>query len=169
MCSSRPLRRLRGPGAGQARRARRARRARLASTGLNGLVCSVPSFGVFACLSDFGACDIDAFPPIPLSAAHARLRAPEGPVKFIEDVVPLALESGIKGPFMDTTECCTSAMRRRPALRNWRLSARSRAAGSFRTEGAEFARLRRLRLCCDVHEGTAAPMGALKKRPEKGA
>ena len=140
--------------------------------GPDGLVCSVPSFGVFACLSDFGACDIDAFPPIPLSSAHARRyvhqRAMQ-PVKFIEDVVPLALESGIKGPFMDTTECCTSAMRRRPALRNWRLSARSRAAGSFRTEGAEFARLRRLRLCCDVHEGTAAPMGALKKRPEKGA
>ncbi len=40
--------------------------------GPDGLVCSVPSFGVFACLSDFGACDIDAFPPIPLSAAHAR-------------------------------------------------------------------------------------------------
>lgn len=71
------------------------------------LVCSVPSAGVFACLSDFGACDIDAFPPIPLSAVHARREAHNRamtPVKFLDIVVTLALESGIKGPFVDTLE-----------------------------------------------------------------
>jgi hypothetical protein len=150
--------------------------------GLNGLVCSVPSFGVFACLSDFGACDIDAFPPIPLSAAHARRDAHQRamqPVKFIEDMVPLALESGIKGPFMDTLEGILydrvlyervgpppgSKLASFNAVEGRRVLPDGRSRICAPPTAAEL-----LRLCCDVHK--AAPMGALKKRPkvpEKGA
>jgi hypothetical protein len=143
--------------------------------GLSGLVCSVPSFGVFACLSDFGACDIDAFPPIPLSAAHERRDAHQRamqPVKFIEDMVPLALESGIKGPFIDTLE---GILYDRVLYERQGTPSGSKLASFNAVEGRRILPDGRsricapptaaelLRLCCDVHKGT----GALKKRPER--
>jgi hypothetical protein len=146
--------------------------------GLDGLLYSVPSFGVFACLSDFGACDIDAFPPIPLSAAHARRDAHQRamqPVKFIEDMVPLALESGIKGPFMDTLE---GILYERVLYERQGTPSGSKLASFNAVEGRRVLPSGRsricapptaaelLRLCCDVHEGTAAPMGA-SVRPQK--
>jgi hypothetical protein len=97
------------------------------------------------------------------------------PVKFIEDMVPLALESGIKGPFMDTLEGILydrvlyerheappgSKLASFNAVEGRRLLPDGRSRICSPPTAAEL-----LRLCCDVHK--AAPMGALKKRPEKG-
>ena len=74
---------------------------------VDGARYSVPSCGVFAGLSDFGACDIDAFPPLPLSARDARRmehdRAMQ-PVRFLDGVVKLALRSGVRGKFTEALE-----------------------------------------------------------------
>lgn len=74
---------------------------------VDGARYAVPSFGVFACLSDFGACDIDAFPPLPLSARAARsephTRAMT-PVQFLDGVLTLALQSGVRGAFTEALE-----------------------------------------------------------------
>jgi hypothetical protein len=92
-------------------------------------------------------------------------------VKFIEDVVPLALESGIKGPFMDTLEGILydrvlyerhqappgSKLASFNAVEGRRLLPDGRSRICAPPTAAEL-----LRLCCDVHEGTAAPMGAGK-------
>jgi hypothetical protein len=140
----------------------------------DGLACSVPSCGVFACLSDFGACDIDAFPPIPLSAAHARREAHNRamtPVKFLDIVVTLALESGIKGPFVDTLDGILydrvlyerqeppsgSKLASFNAVDGRRLLPDGRSGICAPPTAAEL-----LLLCCDVHKG------APQKRPEKG-
>lgn len=143
--------------------------------GLHGLKCSVPSFGVFACLSDFGACDIDAFPPIPLSAEHARCSAHDRamtPVKFLDIVVTLALQSGIKGPFVDTLD---RILYDRVLYERQEAPPGSKVASFNPVEGRRILPDGRsricapptaaelLRLCCDVQNGTGAP-----KRP-KGA
>ena len=98
-------------------------------------------------------------------------------MKFIEDVVPLALESGIKGPFIDTLEGIlydrvlyerhqappgSSELATFNAVEGRRLLPDGRSRICAPPTAAEL-----LRLCCDVRNG--APMGALKKRPEKGA
>ncbi len=97
-------------------------------------------------------------------------------MKFIEDMVPLALESGIKGPFMDTLEGIlydrvlyerqgTPSGSKLDAVEGLMLLPDGRSRICAPPTAAEL-----LRLCCDVRNG--APMGALKKRPkrpEKGA
>ena len=58
-------------------------------------------------MSDFGACDIDAFPPLPLSARDARRMEHDKamqPVRFLDGVVTLALRSGVRGKFTDVLE-----------------------------------------------------------------
>ena len=91
-------------------------------------------------------------------------------MKFIEDVVPLALESGIKGPFMDTLEGTlyervlyerqgTPSGSKLDPVEGRRLLPDGRSRICAPPTAAEL-----LRSCCDVHEGTGAP-----KRPEKGA
>lgn len=141
--------------------------------GLHGLSCSVPSFGVFACLSDFGACDIDAFPPIPLSAVHARRYAHDRamtPVKFLDIVVELSLRSGIRGPFIETLEGIlydrvlyerqeapprSSELASFNAVEGRRILPDGRSAVSAPPTAAEL-----LRLCCDVHHVTKGPRRA---------
>lgn len=74
---------------------------------VEGAEYSVPSCGIFACLSDFGACDIDAFPPLPLTARQARRHAHQKamqPVQFLDGVLTLALRSGVRGAFTETLE-----------------------------------------------------------------
>lgn len=74
---------------------------------VDGARYSVPTSGAFACLSDFGACDIDAFPPLPLSARAARsephTRAMT-PVRFLDGVLTLAMRSGVRGAFTEALE-----------------------------------------------------------------
>jgi hypothetical protein len=74
---------------------------------VDGARYSAQSLGVFACLSDFGACDIDALPPLALSARAAR-REPHQramqPARFLDGVLTLALRSGVRGAFTDTLE-----------------------------------------------------------------
>ena len=96
-------------------------------------------------------------------------------MKFIEDVVPLALESGIKGPFIDTLEGILydlvlyerqgtpsgSKLASFNAVEGRRILPDGRSRICAPPTAAEL-----LRLCCDVHEGTAAPMGA-SVRPQK--
>jgi hypothetical protein len=92
------------------------------------------------------------------------------PVKFIEDVVPLALESGIKGPFMDTLERIlydrvlyerqgappgSSELATFNPVEGRRVLPDGRSRICAPPTAAEL-----LRLCCDVHKGTGAP-----KRP----
>ncbi len=93
-------------------------------------------------------------------------------MKFIEDVVPLALESGIKGPFMDTLEGTlyervlyerqgTPSGSKLDPVEGRRLLPDGRSLICAPPTAAEL-----LRLCCDVHNGAS---GALEKRPGKGA
>ncbi len=49
-------------------------------------------------MSDFGACDIDAFPR---REPHQRAMQP---ARFIDGVLTLALRSGVRGAFTDTLE-----------------------------------------------------------------
>ncbi len=94
-------------------------------------------------------------------------------MKFIEDMVPLALESGIKGPFMDTLE---GILYDRVLYERHQAPPGSKLASFNAVEGrrvlpdgrsricAPPTAAELLRLCCDVHKG--APMGA-SVRPQK--
>ncbi len=95
-------------------------------------------------------------------------------MKFIEDMLPLALESGIKGPFMDTLERILYdrvLYERQGTPSGSKLATFSPVEGRrLLTDGrsricAPPTAAELLRLCCDVHNGAS---GLPSKRDLKG-
>ena len=153
-CSSKPLRRPRGHGAGRS----------TASTASR-VLCRRLAF--FACLSDFGAVHARRY-------AHDRAMTP---VKFLDIVVELSLRSGIRGPFIETLEGIlydrvlyerqeapprSSELASFNAVEGRRILPDGRSAVSAPPTAAEL-----LRLCCDVHKSPPHPQEARRDERDR--